>query len=208
MKNNIFLTGLMSLVMANASLAPVFANPVNEQKTTAKQEIQSNAAENSVVLTPATKDTPGAVQIVPVKDYIALKGEASLEGKQILEVMPQNSARNKNDKDSDKNNKSSLTPEADYFVVFPQGQELSAQELEKVEGEAWFVPGLWGAGTSVAAQYVQCQFRNCTWEDYAWAAGTGAVMGYVGVPGGGAARNGVRFFQNGQKINGLRIFVR
>ncbi len=196
--------------MANASLAPVLANPVIDQKRSEKQELQSNAAETSVVLTPATKDTLGAVQMIPVKDYIALKGEASLEGKQILEVIPQSSARNKNDKDSDKNNKSSLTPEADYFVVLPPGQELSTQELEKVEGEAWFVPALWGAGTSVAFQYAQCQLRgtSCTWEDYAWAAGTGAVGAYIGVPGGGAARNGVRFIQNGQKINGLKIFLR
>ena len=99
MNSKIFLTGLMSLVMANASLAPVLANPVIEQKRTEKQEVQDSSAQNSVVLTPATKDTPGAVQMIPVKDYIALKGEASLEGKQILEVMPQSSARNKNDKD-------------------------------------------------------------------------------------------------------------
>ena len=109
MNSKIFLTGLMSLVMANASLAPVLANPVIEQKRTEKQEVQDSSAQNSVVLTPATKDTPGAVQMIPVKDYIALKGEASLEGKQILEVMPQSSARNKNDKDSDKNNKKTCT---------------------------------------------------------------------------------------------------
>jgi hypothetical protein len=138
MKSKIFLTGLMSLVMANASIAPVLANSVIEHKTTQKQEIQENSAEE-IVLTPATKDTPGAVQIVPVKDYIALKGEASLEGKQILAVTPGSSARNKNNKDFDKNNKSSLTPEADYFVVLPEGQELSAQELEQVEGEWWKV---------------------------------------------------------------------
>ena len=134
--------------MANASLAPVLANPVIEQKRTEKQEVQDSSAQNSVVLTPATKDTPGAVQMIPVKDYIALKGEASLEGKQILEVMPQSSARNKNDKDSDKNNKSSLTPEADYFVVLPQGQELSAQELEKVEGEFWWVAASYVGGAA------------------------------------------------------------
>ena len=167
--------------MANASLAPVLANPVIEQKRTEKQEVQDSSAQNSVVLTPATKDTPGAVQMIPVKDYIALKGEASLEGKQILEVMPQSSARNKNDKDFDKNNKSSLTPEADYFVVLPQGQELSAQELEKVEGEFfWSMVG--GAVVGVGQQWVQCQFtKNCTNEDYLWAAGWGALGG---IPGG------------------------
>ncbi|MFN6156792.1 MAG: hypothetical protein ACK4YK_20020 [Dolichospermum sp.] len=186
MNSKIFLTGLMSLVMANASLAPVLANPVIEQKRTEKQEVQDSSAQNSVVLTPATKDTPGAVQMIPVKDYIALKGEASLEGKQILEVMPQSSARNKNDKDFDKNNKSSLTPEADYFVVLPQGQELSAQELEQVEGEvAWWVPGAVGAAWGAGSQGVQCWAgwtSRCSASDYAVAAGAGAVSAYA--PGG------------------------
>ncbi|TAE59149.1 MAG: hypothetical protein EAZ76_02245 [Nostocales cyanobacterium] len=193
--------------MANASIAPVLANSVIEQKTTEKQEIQENSAEE-IVLIPATKDTPSAVQIVPVKDYIALKGEASLEGKQILEVIPESSARNKNNKDFDKNNKSSLTPEADYFVVLPEGQELSATELEQVEGEvAWFVPGLVGAGVELAFQAWDCRTRSCTWEDYARAGVKGAVSAYL-IPGGTAARSGVRFFQNGQRINGLRVFVR
>jgi len=182
MNSKIFLTGLMSLVMANASLAPVLANTVIEQKRTEKQEVQDSSAQNSVVLTPATKDTPGAVQMIPVKDYIALKGEASLEGKQILEVMPQSSARNKNDKDFDKNNKSSLTPEADYFVVLPQGQELSATELEQVEGEvAWWVPGVVGASVGAGIHGVKCWqgwTSNCGWQDYAWSAGKGAVRAY------------------------------
>ncbi|MFM7372276.1 MAG: hypothetical protein ACKO2Z_31720, partial [Sphaerospermopsis kisseleviana] len=148
-----------------------------------KQEIQRNTSENSVVLTPATKDTPGAVQVVPVKDYIALKGEANLEGKQILAVVPESSARNKNDKDSSKNNKSSLTPEADYFVVLPEGQELSATELEKVEGEAaWYVPGLVGAATGAGWQGIQCWqgwTSRCSASDYAVAAGAGAVSAYT-----------------------------
>lgn len=181
MNSKIFLTGLMGLVMANASIAPVLANSVIEQKTTEKQEIQENSAEE-IVLIPATKDTPGAVQIVPVKDYIALKGEASLEGKQILEVIPESSARNKNNKDFDKNNKSSLTPEADYFVVLPEGQELSAQELEQVEGEAWWTPGLIGAGVGAGIHGVKCWqgwTSNCGWSDYAWAAGKGALRAYT-----------------------------
>jgi hypothetical protein len=162
--------------MANASLAPVLANPVIEQKRSEKQELQSNAAETSVVLTPATKDTPGAVQMIPVKDYIALKGEASLEGKQILEVMPQSSARNKNDKDSDKNNKSSLTLEADYFVVLPQGQELSAQELEKVEGEVWWIPAS-GAALAVGANAYQNVQAGRPWH-HNW--GSSAAIGAAG----------------------------
>lgn len=145
MRNKI-LTGLMSLVVAGSGVAPVLANPVIEQKATEKQEIQ----DNSVVFTPATKDTAGAVQIVPVKDYIALKGEASLEGKEILEVIPESSARNKNNKELDKNNKSGLNPEADYFVVLPEGQELSATELEQVEGEAgWFIPATVAGGAAL-----------------------------------------------------------
>ncbi|MTJ48911.1 hypothetical protein [Dolichospermum sp. UHCC 0259] len=183
MNSKIFLTGLMSLVMANASLAPALANPVIEQKRTEKQEVQDSSAQNSVVLTPATKDTPGAVQMIPVKDYIALKGEASLEGKQILEVMPQTSARNKNDKDSDKNNKSSLTPEADYFVVLPQGQELSATELEQVEGEGiWFAMGA-GAAINLARTTYYCYTlpgARCGGQEYGKAAATGALFGAGG----------------------------
>ena len=95
-------------------------------------------------------------------------------------------------------------------VVLPEGQLMSDAELSEVEGE-WVNVAL-GAGLEVAFKYVECQRpgQQCGWQDYAIAGAKGAAFGLI--PGGGAAtraaQTGVRFFQNGQRINGIRVFLR
>lgn len=182
MKTKTFLASFVSLVMVNASMIPVFANPIREQETSQKQEIPANLAQNSVIFNPATPDTEGAVQLIPVKDYIAVRGEASLEGKEILQSFPESSSVG--NKDSNKEaDKLALNSEADLFVVLPQGEALSSEELEQIEGEVyWFVPGLIGAGAELVATSFLCQFKTCTWRDFAWAAAQGFVVSYI--PGG------------------------
>ena len=95
-------------------------------------------------------------------------------------------------------------------LVELEGRSLTDAEAAKVEGEAlplFAAKALFGAGTSVAWQFAQCQARrqSCSAEDYAWAAGTGALGAFVPTP---VASKGVRFFTNGQRIRGLRVFVR
>jgi hypothetical protein len=185
-KTKTLLTGLISLVMLNASFVPVFANPVIEQETSNNQEIQVNSPENSLILTPATKDTTGAVQIVPLKAYVALKGEASLEGKQLLPMMSESSASLGNKQLAESpltvSTETSLTSE-DYFVVLPEGEHLTDEELEQIEGEGlWFVPGLYGAGAGALMYGGKCWLgwaSNCTWKGAAVAAGKGFVKAYL-----------------------------
>ena len=78
-------------------------------------------------------------------------------------------------------------------LVELEGRSLTDAEAAKVEGEWVWVAAkaVWGAGTSVAFQYAQCQARgqSCSGQDYAWAAGTGAVGAFIPVP---AAAKGVR----------------
>jgi hypothetical protein len=102
----------------------------------------------------------------------------------------------------------SVAPKSSLIEI--EGRTLTDAEAAKVEGEAiplFVARGLWGAGTNVALTFAQCQARrqSCSAEDYAWAAGTGALGAFIPGP---AASNGVRFFKNGQKINGIRVFVR
>jgi hypothetical protein len=98
------------------------------------------------------------------------------------------------------------TPGKQQQVVLPEGQMMSDMELAQVEGEWVWVAA--GAGLEVAFKYAECQRpgQQCGWQDYAIAGAKGAAFSLI--PGGGAAKNGVRFFQNGQKINGLRVFLR
>lgn len=208
MINKTLITSVLSLLMVNASMLPVLAKPTIETEKGEKQEISSNSEEQMVVLSPATPETPEAVQIVPLQAYIALKGEASLENRAILEVLPEPTASSTGNKDALKDDaKSALTQETEYFVVLPEGEELSAQEMEQVEGEvAWFVPGLIGAGTSLAFYGGNCYWRrSCTLRGAAWAAGAGAVSGYA--PGGFVGRfftnQGIRSFQPGR---GIRVY--
>ncbi len=151
--------------MVNASMIPVFANPIREQETSQKQE-------NSVMLKSTTPDTQGAVQLIPVKDYIALKGEASLKGKEIL------NPTSFGNKEADK-----LALNSEAFVVLPEGQALSSEELEQIEGEAlWFMPGIYGAGKGALIHGGKCYLgwaSDCTFKGYAVAAGKGIVKAYL-----------------------------
>ncbi|MFE1745970.1 hypothetical protein [Coleofasciculus sp. H7-2] len=98
------------------------------------------------------------------------------------------------------------TPRQQQQVVLPEGQMMSDAELAQVEGEWVWVAA--GTGLELAFKYAECQRpgQQCGWQDYAIAGAKGAAFSLI--PGGSAAKNGVRFFQNGQKINGLRVFVR
>jgi hypothetical protein len=181
MKYKTLTTSFISLLMLNIGLTPVFANPVIEEKTAENHAIQANSEQNSIILISATPDTPGAVQIVSLEDYIALKGEASLEDKQVLEVYPESSSPSVANKDLTKdNNKSALPQEADYFVVLPEGQELSATEMEKIEGEGIWIPMAIGATKSLVATTIACHRlpgARCGWQQYVGAAGSGALWG-------------------------------
>jgi hypothetical protein len=168
MKYKTLTTGFLSLLMLNIGFAPVFANPVIEQQKAETQDIQANSEQNSIILTPATPDTPGAVQIVPLKAYTALKGEASLEGKQLLEVYPESSSQSVGNKDLTKDNdKSTLPQEADYFVVLPEGEALSAEEMEQIEGE-WWGAVIYAAGLAYRVGY--CLGYRCDRVQWAFVA--------------------------------------
>lgn len=96
--------------------------------------------------------------------------------------------------------------EVNLGLIEIEGRTLTDAEAANVEGEwAWVAAS---AAVEVGFKYVECQRpgQNCAWQDYAVAGAKGAATGLI--PGGGAARNGVRFFRNGQKINGIRVFVR
>jgi hypothetical protein len=95
---------------------------------------------------------------------------------------------------------------AEYQMVLPEGDIMSDAELAEIEGEWVWVAA--SAGLEVGFKYVECRTssQQCGWQDYALAGAKGAAFGLI--PGGGAAKNGVRFFRNGQRIRGLRVFVR
>jgi hypothetical protein len=185
MKYKTLTTSFLSLLMLNIGFTPVFANPVIEKQTAENQDIQANSEQNSIILISATPDTPSAVQIVSLEDYITLKGEANLEGKQLLEVYPESSSQSVGNKDLTKDNdKSTLPQEADYFVVLPEGQELSATEMEQVEGEGiWVSMGI-GAASGLFHTTRYCYTlpgAKCGWQEYAKGAAGGALLG-VAVP--------------------------
>ena len=96
------------------------------------------------------------------------------------------------------------TPGKQQQVVLPEGQMMSDMELAQVEGEWVWVAA--GAGLEVAFKYAECQRpgQQCGWQDYAIAGARGAAFGMIPV---GRAASGVRFFRNGQKINGIRVFL-
>ena len=83
---------------------------------------------------------------------------------------------------------------------------MSDAELAEIEGEWVWVAG--NAALEVGFKYAECRMgsQQCGWQDYALAGAKGAAFGLI--PGGSAAKNGVRFFRNGQRIRGLRVFVR
>lgn len=100
-----------------------------------------------------------------------------------------------------------IEPETQYQIVLPEGQMMTDAELAEVEGQIVWKPILIGAGISVGAHHLQCQVsrQQCNWQSYAIAGAAGAAGPLI--PSANAAR-GVRFFQNGQRINGIRVFVR
>lgn len=100
---------------------------------------------------------------------------------------------------------SSTVQQASPNLIELEGRSLTDVEAAKVEGEWVWVAA--GAGIEVAFKYAECQRpgQQCAWQDYAIAGGKGAVTGLI--PGGSVAKNGVRFFKNGQKIRGLRVFL-
>lgn len=100
---------------------------------------------------------------------------------------------------------SEIEPETQYQIVLPEGEMMTDAELAEIEGEWVWVAA--NAGLEVGFKYAECQRpgQQCGWQDYALAGAKGAAFGMI--PGGGAARSGVRFFRNGQKINGIRVFL-
>ncbi|GEM_PF-5401793 len=195
-KTKTLLTGLISFVMLNASFVPVFANPVIEQETTQNQEFQVNSAENSLILTPATKDTAGAVQVVPLKAYIALKGEASLQGKGIIQMISEPSASSLGNKDFSKdlenspltiNTEVDLTSDLtsdDYFVILPEGEHLSDEELEQVEGEAWWIPVGGAVGGIALNAYQNVRAGQPWYQNWGSSAAIGATAAWCVTSGG------------------------
>ncbi len=87
---------------------------------------------------------------------------------------------------------SALTQETEYFVVLPEGKELSAQEMEKVEGEVLWkvaavaaVAALGGVGVN-AYQNVQAgRPWHQNWGSSAFAGAGAASCGMATFRGGG-----------------------
>ena len=120
--------------------------------------------------------------------------------------------------------KSQTELETEYQMVLPEGEMMSDAELAEIEGE-WVWVAI-NAGLEVGFEYADCRISSpgqCglqeNWRKYALAGTKGAVTGLI--PGGGVAKGaakgatrffrakkGVNFFQNGERINGLRVFVR
>lgn len=98
-----------------------------------------------------------------------------------------------------------IEPETQYQIVLPEGEMMTDAELAEVEGEWVHVAA--GAAVGVGFKYAECQLsgQQCGWQDYAISGAEGAVTAMLP---GAAARSGVRFFRNGQKIRGIRVFVR
>lgn len=86
---------------------------------------------------------------------------------------------------------SSVTPKSNLVEI--EGRTLTDAEAAKVEGEWVWVAA--SAGLEVAFKYAECQRpgQQCGWQDYAIAGAKGAAFGLI--PGGGVAKNGVRFFK-------------
>jgi hypothetical protein len=103
------------------------------------------------------------------------------------------------------------TPGKQQQVVLPEGQMMSDAELAQVEGEVAWVPvalGVVGAGFGGYTSYQNCAAsgRKDCWVDASYGAAQGAFFGATLGRGGGSG--GTRFFQNGQRINGIRVFTR
>lgn len=188
-KAKALLLSSVSVIAMNAPFAPVLAE---ELLNSGKQEAQTEQAQvtpaisegEPVFLIPQGEDLPEGMsalgQAIPVKAYIALRGENSLEGKEIIELVPEVATGNKDL--SKEGNELSEATESEYFVVLPEGEALSDEELAQVEGEvAWFVPGLIGGVSGGAMTFARCGW-SCSASDYAWGVGSGAVAGYA--PGG------------------------
>ena len=117
--------------------------------------------------------------------------------------------------------------ETEYQMVLPEGEMMSDAELAEVEGEWVWVAADVAANVAleVGFEYADCRISSpgqCglqdNWRQYALAGTKGVATSVIGGGVGkgvakGAARffgakKGVHFFQNGERINGLRVFVR
>ncbi|HEY9700902.1 MAG TPA: hypothetical protein V6C58_00555, partial [Allocoleopsis sp.] len=171
LKISLMLAG--SLVFSNASFAPLLAESVKTEgnnQPTITQQVKSDNREQYVII-PANKSINEAVvvqsltsqqladltpsqkqevrQVVPLKQYIALRGTKGLENLLVVKgtsvkTFENNLAQQGSAKDGDKVSKEQVNQafneSAGDYVVIPQGKELSSEEMAKVEGEYWWIP--------------------------------------------------------------------
>lgn len=106
------------------------------------------------------------------------------------------------------------TPRQQQQVVLPEGEMMSDAELAQVEGEWKWIAGaaVVGGGFQGYNEYQNCVSAGRTdcWTAAASGAANGALAWGTAAAtfGRGGGSGGARFFQNGQRINGIRVFTR
>ncbi len=106
------------------------------------------------------------------------------------------------------------TPRQQQQVVLPEGEMISDAELAQVEGEWKWVAAaaVVGGGIKGYNEYHNCvsSGRSDCWVAAANGAAEGALTWGTAAAtfGRGGGSGGARFFQNGQRINGIRVFTR
>jgi hypothetical protein len=213
LKNSIILG--TTLVLSNASFVPLFAESVKTEgnnQPAISQQIKSDNGEQYLIV-PANKSVNDAMvvqsltsqqianltpqqkqearQVLPLKQYIALRGTKGLENLLVVKgtyvqtletnLSQQGFAKN-TDKVSKEQVNQAFNESAGNYVVIPQGKELSSEEMAKVEGELWWwvAPAAIGGASGLAKTTIACYTlpgAKCGWQQYVGGTAVGAVKG-------------------------------